>query len=246
MGRPADVTSLLQQGCSLADIARRLGISIGSVRQYLWVAVGEGLIRRSDIRFSLPASLRTAAEAAIRAVAPKSVYELQAHLYRAGIDHEREELQILWNLVVTRVGHGDLYEFIVETEILLHSRIRAVLVEEFGPSEGGWWRRGVPEKVRLSCVTAREQGEDDVEPYGYTTLLHLRDILDKQWPLFCKRLPEEVARDKRQFLRDLDKLNAIRNRVMHPTRLHNILDEHFEFARELHRKLRPEAWQLVT
>ena len=97
--------------------------------------------------------------------------------------------------------------------------------------------------MRLYCVTAREQGEDNVEPYGYTTLLHLRDILDKQWPLFTSHLPTDLVSDKKAFLRDLETLNSIRNRVMHPTRTHKISDDHFEFARELHRKLRPEAWR---
>jgi hypothetical protein len=243
MGRPADVAGLLQQGCSPAQIAGRLGISVGSVRQYLWVAIGEGLIRRSDVRFSISRTLRTAAEAAIQAFEPTSVSQLGARLHQAGIEHDREELQILWNLIVTRGGYGDLYEFVVETEQLLHSRIRDVLVQEFGAVETGWWRRGVPEKVRVSCVTAREQSEDNAEPYGFTTLLHLRDILDKQWALFSKRLPEETTRDKKQFMKDLEQLNAIRNRVMHPTRLRNIVDDDFEFAREMHRRLREEAWR---
>ena len=86
------------------------------------------------------------------------------------------------------------------------------------------------------------QGEDDAEPYEFTTFIHLSEIIDKHW-LFMSRLPSDVISDKKAFLRELKTLNGIRNRVMHPTRLHKISDEDFEFARELHRKLRSEAWR---
>jgi hypothetical protein len=42
---------------------------------------------------------------------------------------------------------------------------------------------------------------------------------------------------------DLTRLNHIRNRLMHPTRLHKITDEDFEFALEMHSRLRAEAWR---
>jgi hypothetical protein len=92
-------------------------------------------------------------------------------------------------------------------------------------------------------VKAREQGEDEAEPYEFTTFIHLSEIIDKHWSLFMPRLPDEVISDKKGFLRELKTLNGLRNRVMHTTRLRKSLDENFEFARNVHRKLRVEAWR---
>jgi len=243
MGRPHDVASLLREGLCPAEMAKRLGISVGSVGQYLWVAVGEGLIRPSDVLFSLPKTLRKEAGTIIRQNKPKTVSDLQRELYRRGVGYDREELQMLWNLMGAGTIHHHLYEFIVNTEKVMHDKIRETLREKFGDKESGWWRQGVPEAIRLDCVKAREQGEDEAEPYEFTTFIHLSEIIDKHWPLFVLRLPNEVISDKKEFLGQLKTLNGIRNRVMHPTRLHKISDEDFEFAREVHRKLRLEAWR---
>jgi len=232
---------MLQEGLSPAQIAERLGISTGSVRQYLWVAVGEGLIRRSDILFSLPKILRQSAELCV-SKGNFSIYDLEGVLDQNEIPYQRVELEMVWNLTVARAGLGDLYEYLISTEKLLHEQIHKVLAAKYGDTD--WWRQGVPEKVRLDCVTAREKDTDgDGEPFAYTTLIHLREILERQWPQFQNLLPKEAAADKKAFLRDLERLNGIRNRVMHPTRLHKISDDDFEFAREMHRKLRAEAWR---
>ena len=243
MSRPYDVANLLKEGLGPAQMARRLGITVGSIRQYLWVAVGEGLIRPSDVLFSLPKTLRQEAGAIIRENKPTTVSDLQHLLYKKSIAYDREELQMLWNLMGAGTIHHHLYEFIINTERVLHDKIREVLQTNFGDKESGWWRQGVPEPIRLDCVKAREQGEDDAEPYEFTTFIHLSDIINKHWALFTPRLPEEVISDKKEFLRELKTLNGIRNRVMHPTRLHKISDDDFVFAREVHRKLRPDAWR---
>lgn len=244
MGRPRDVATLLQEGLGPAQIATRLGISINSVRQYLWVAVGEGLIRRSDVLFSLPKPLRQSVERALRSGKCADIFALQGSLFKEKVAYKREEVEMLWTLTTTRAGHGDLYEYITSAEKLLHERIRQVLTSTFGESESGWWRKGIPEKVRLDCRTAQEKDtEADPDPFAYTTLIHLREILDRHWPLFQDRLPKEIVTNKKEFLSDLENLNGVRNRVMHPTRLHHICDADFEFAREMHRKLRAEAWR---
>jgi len=244
MGRPRDVAELLQEGLDPGQIAQRLGISFNSVRQYLWVSVGEGLIRRSDVLFSLPKELRLAVERAVHAEGCRDLHAVQRWLYQKKVPYQQAELEMLWKLTSIRAGHGDLYEFITGTERLLHERIKEVLVARFGAEEGGWWRQGVPEKVRVNCAENRERDSDgDAEPYAYTTFIQLSEILDKQWALFQERLPKEVVTDKKVMLKDLARLNGIRNRVMHPTRLHKITDEDFEFAREMHRRLRAEAWR---
>jgi hypothetical protein len=203
----------------------------------------ERMVRRSDVLFSLPKDFRAAAEKIMQSERPKTVLDLQRALWKRKVSFDREELKIFWNLTVSRVGHGDLYEFVTGTEELLHNQIRLILSAEFGEQELGWWRKGVPEKVRVACAQAREQGnDDDVHPYAYTTLIHLKEIIDRNWGLFNSKLPADIT-DKRTMLSSLEHLNVIRNRVMHPTRLQKITHEDFEFAREMHRKLRLEAWR---
>lgn len=147
MGRPHDVASLLREGLSPAEMAKRLGISTGSVRQYLWVAVGEGLIRPSDVLFSLPRTLRKEAGTIIRENKPKTVSDLQRELYKRGVGYDREELQMLWNLMGGTIHHH-LYEFIINTEKALHDKIREILQEKFGNKESGWWRQGAGTRRR--------------------------------------------------------------------------------------------------
>lgn len=244
MGRPQETAALLQEGLSPAKIAERFGVSFNSVVPYLWVAVGYGLIRRSDVLFSFPKELRREVDRVAHSATREGLFELIIDLRKRKVAFDLNELQLLWNLTAARAGHGDLYEFLTNTEKLLHETIREVLVGQFGKDEAGWWRQGVPEKVRADCAVARERDDEGgAEPFAFTTFIHLQDILHHQWPLFQNRLPKEAASDKKAFLADLKRLNAIRNRVMHPTRLHMISDEDFEFAREMHRKLRLEAWR---
>lgn len=58
MSRTWDSARLLNEGLAPKAIANRLGISVTSVLSYLNRAVGEGLIRRSDIYFAFPSADR--------------------------------------------------------------------------------------------------------------------------------------------------------------------------------------------
>jgi hypothetical protein len=58
MGRPSDVAELVRQGKTPTGIAAKLGLSVNTVEGYLHRAVGEGLLRRSDIYFSVAKARR--------------------------------------------------------------------------------------------------------------------------------------------------------------------------------------------
>jgi len=92
----------------------------------------------------------------IRENKPKTASDLQRELYKRGVGYDREELQMLWNLMGAGTIHHHLYEFIINTEKVLHDKIREILREKFGDKESGWWRQGVPEAIRVDCVKARE------------------------------------------------------------------------------------------
>jgi hypothetical protein len=207
MGRPEEVANLVRQGKTPAEIARELQVSVTSVVPYLHRAVGEGLLRRSDIYFCVPAE-------------------------RRGSDSTLKK----W-FSSPRHALGDMYEDLRCIELELHKRIRNRLIREYGDGESGWWRKGVPKKVRGKCLERRERDSDDpCEPFSYSDLLDLYKILEKQWPLLKDLLPGYAA-DRKSLGSDLQRLNRIRNRMMHPPRAWVPSERDFDFVRRLQRSL---------
>ena len=56
-------------------------------------------------------------------------------------------------------------------------------------------------------------------------------------PCFCKVLPEEITKNKRDLRRKMVRLNTIRRNVMHPVRSVVPSEDDFEFVRDLMRVL---------
>ncbi len=202
MGRPEQVVELLRAGSSPERIAKTLGISVLSVSSYLDNAVGKGLIRRSEIYFSLPP--------------------------------DRRELY-----PVARAALGDMYDDLRRIELTLHRHVRETLTKAFTNDE--WWRRGVPEAVRVKCVERRERDQDDepCEPYCYTDLLDLGKIMEDHWLLFKDHLPTCYSSNRKALLEALARLNRIRNKVMHPVRGLVPCSEDFTFVQELEAAICP-------
>jgi len=108
----------------------------------------------------------------------------------------------------------DLYAGISDLEVFLHRKIKDRLIEEFGETELEWWRLGVPEPIRISCVTRREVDPyTPNESYGYTTFIDLWKIMEKNWQLFHFILPSEMASDRKALSKIFNRLNAIRTYV---------------------------------
>jgi hypothetical protein len=125
-----------------------------------------------------------------------------------------------------------------DIEVRLHRFIKRVFISEFG--EEDWWRGGVPDHIRAECAALREKDPEPApEPYNYTHLIALREILDRKWSILSKYLPAEVAQNKKDFLERLVQLNRIRNNVMHPVRGGMLTEEEFEFVYTLDSDLGP-------
>lgn len=238
MGRPAETAELILRGLSPASIADRLKISFSSVMPYLYTAVGLGIIRRSDILFSIDKAVRHDIEAYISEVSNLSNINTMKHLQAKGHLLKRDDLNIYLELRNSGAWAVDMYKFLTEIELVLHRKIYEILSEEFGSQEEGWWRKGVPLNIRNECVKGREEDtEHPDEPYCYTTLVHLKVILDKNWSLFQRHLPKNMSSDKGALKRELDRINGLRNKIMHPVRSGPPSKEDFEFARETHKKI---------
>lgn len=133
MAQPHKVAAMVSEGLTPAQIARQLQISHATVLGYLDRAVGEGLLKRSDIYFTLSPESRKS----------------------TSIREDKE--------VVSRFGGavlGDMYEHLREIETALHERIRLALERQYGSEEKEWWAKGVPQNVRMDCQTLRERDTD--------------------------------------------------------------------------------------
>ena len=107
---------MVSEGLTPAQIARQLRVTHASVLGYLDRAVGEGLVKRSDIYFTLSPESRESTAT-------------------------REDKE-----VVSRFGGavlGDMYEHLREIETTLHKRIRLALERQYGSEEKEWWAQGV-------------------------------------------------------------------------------------------------------
>ena len=207
MARPDEALSLLRQGMNPVEIPRYMGITVTSVLDYLDRKIGAGQLRRSDVYFSISQDRRRT---------PPS----------------REYREVVERYADAATAYGDMYDDIRGIESTLHKLIRSTLQDAFGPEEKGWWRQGVPEKVRVKCQERRERDEGpSCEAYGYTDLLDLALVVEANWKQFVETLPGQLVENRKELLASLGRLNRVRNRVMHPAREAPPTEEEFEFVR---------------
>jgi predicted transcriptional regulator len=242
MGRAEQAAELLKEGNSPSKIAQEMKISLASVKQYLYLKVGEGKIRRSDIVFSIDEEVRNKIESIIsqhqqNLIPPYKIFRL---LTKEGERINQDDVNIYCELRDARVSLGDMYEDIRDIETQLHSKIKKILIEEFGTEN--WWRDGIPVEIRCSVVESRERDVEPIDEYCYTNFRGLRKILDAKWKIFKGFLPKNVGSNKRELLARLDELNRIRNSVMHPVRNYKFTDKEFSFVRGAKEYLQLEKW----
>jgi predicted transcriptional regulator len=236
MARKDQAAELLREGLPPSQIAHEMGTSTAAVMQYLCLKIGEGQLRRSDIAFSLPAEQRNAIEEAIEKSGSTTPSVIARELRKSGIQANRLDLGIYIHYRHARVVLGDMYELVRTVEVRLHRFIREAFIAEFGDEQ--WWRSGVPDNIRAECAALLEKDPEPAEePYCYTHLVSLREILDKRWSVLGKYLPKALLNQKKDILERLLKLNRIRNSVMHPVRNAVLTEEDFQFVRDLEAQL---------
>ena len=227
-----ETLDMLRSGLSPKEITQKRGVSINTTLTYLDQLVGQGDLRRSDILFSVHKDIR---QAVIAIAGPrKDPQVVIASLQRTGIDIDLEDVQTVLKYSDARYALGDMYEDIRTIETHLHQLIQETLEEKYGEELIGWWRQGIPEPVRKSCVIRQEEDPDPVpDPYCYTELLDLWHILDKQWTVLSKVLPDKLKANKQDLRRKIARLNTIRRNVMHPVRGVVPSEDDFEFIHDL-------------
>lgn len=234
--RRQHASRLLLQGRSPSQIAQEMRLPLGVVLNFLYHEVGVGRLRRSDILFSIDPLIRQSVEQAIAKAGNTAPGRVRRALEKAGVQVPREDLSVYLRLRDARVDLGDMYEFIREIELRLHNHVQETLVSEYGETE--WWRKGVPLHVREDCALTNERDPEPVASlYCYTTVMHLRQIFDREWPVLSRTLPGGMRADKPEFLASLTRLNRIRNVVMHPVKGILLNENDFDFVRRLRGQL---------
>lgn len=238
MSKRDQACELLRQGNSPTQIAGKLHLRSSDVMNFLWTKIGEGELRRSDIAFSLKRNVRKAIEAAVAETKSQTPGRICKELEKRGVHCNRFDVRMYLEYRRAPVVLGDMYELVRNIEVRLHRFIKRVFVAEFGAEE--WWRGGVPDNIRAECAALREKDPEPApEPYNYTHLIALREILDRKWSILSKHLPPETAQNKKDLLERLVQLNRIRNNVMHPVRGGMLTEEEFEFVYNLEEDLGP-------
>lgn len=236
MGVREDTLSMLREGLSPKEITRARGVNIKTTLQYLDQLVGQGQLRRSDILFTIPKEIRQVVTAL--GLPGEDHRAVNDRLRRTEFTVDPEDVQTVQKYRDARHALGDMYEDIRAIETHLHQIIHEALEEKYGEELMGWWRQGIPEPVRKSCVIRQEEDSEPVsDPYCYTELLDLWQILDKQWTVLSKVLPHEMTKNKQDLRRKLVRLNTIRRNVMHPVRGVIPSEDDFEFVHDLMRIL---------
>jgi hypothetical protein len=237
MARKDQAADLLRQGLPPSQIATQMGTTPATIMQYLCLKIGEGELRRSDIAFSLPHDVRVAIEETLEQTPSATAGTITRALRKKGIDANRVDISVYLHYRRARVVLGDMYELLRMVEVRLHSFIKQAFILEFGDDQ--WWRSGVPDNIRAECAALLEKDPEPAEePYNYTHLISLREILDKRWPILSKYIPKALLNQKKDVLDRLLRLNRIRNSVMHPVRNAVLTEDEFEFVRDLESELK--------
>jgi len=232
MSKRDHACSLLKQGNSPSEIARLLRVRTSDVLHDLWSKIGEGELRRSDIAFSLKRDVRQAIEQVVARKKTSSPAQIARELEKRGMRCDRFDIRVYLAYRRAPVVLGEMYEIVRSVEVRLHLFVKALFIHEFGEEE--WWRSGVPDNIRAECAALREKDPDPApEPYNYTHLIALREILDRKWAIVSRYLPAAAAQNKKELLERLLQLNRIRNNVMHPVRGGLLTEDEFEFVYNL-------------
>ncbi len=240
MSREATILALVNEGRTPGEIARRLNQPLPDIFSVIDQLIGLGRLRCVDVLLTVPREHRRRVLTALlqepEKPPPADLYRLMAADGDAVLLEDIE--------VFVRYGDagrllGEVYEHLRDIEVGLHRLIREAFIKEFGDGELGWWRQGIPRDVRIKTQSRRE--EDDApqpsEPYGYTDLIDLRLILDRQWKILAPYLPPRVRGDRRLLLDELLRLNHLRRIIMHPVRGSLPTEDDLDFLHHMRKRL---------
>jgi hypothetical protein len=178
-----EVLQMFRDGKSAGEISVVRGTSMYITISNLLRLIGQGKPCRSDVFYSIPRERREPVTTIIDVGVTADPQRVKKELERGGHAIPLVDVQVVCAFYDKDAAFGDMYEDLRSIECELHWLVRHILVERFGGGESGWWRQGVPRPIRIQLVSRREEDpEPRTEAYLYTDLIHLWDIIDKNWP----------------------------------------------------------------
>jgi len=223
-----EAAELIKAGYSPIEVAGMMHKGVQGLQRLLFWQVGEGELRLSDIFLSIPESRRRQYDEVIGGDSEAGQSSAEEQCRARGLDENEFQLYALSKGAL----HDDMYGYLRNIEVSLHESTRRVLESAFRAKDDDWWYEGVPKEVREDCAKLKEADAQHLERYAYTTLIHLKKIIAHKWDVFSDAIPKKTAHKKKEFLGMFDRLNRIRNDVMHPVKRIDITEEEFRFIRD--------------
>ncbi len=211
---------MIKSKVSPETIAIKFAITPESVHQYIYRAIGDRNITYIDVLLALSPDSR-----------------LQHESDPDGKGYQSDQTKAVRKY--ERFAIAELYSQVREIERKLHQEFREALVRHYGDGEKNWWRQGVPPNIRLECVKLRENDAfgAEHEPFAYTMLIDLGGIARKQWEILKKLVGFLKKLDQNSFLKNVHRLNSIRNQIMHPIRIRIPNDDDILFVSDFHKQV---------
>ena len=215
-----DCLAVSRDGKRPSIIARERNVSEATVIDYLKRGLGSGLITHSQILFVFSEQVRQLVlEFAGGPSSDKDQREFLTALKRSK-DVSDAEASFLAHLGKPRHLFSEMYSYLLEIERYLFSSIRNGLIQQHGLGKEGrdWWNKGVPKEIRKECAARRECDPENFceDLLVYATFGELAQIFIKNWRSLSENIPEQLCSGQKNLKSNLEALQRVRNRVMHP------------------------------
>ena len=235
------ITKRLLERASPIDVAKELNKRAEDIINHILLQVGERGIRLSNVLFSIPEKRQKKYEQVLEKLRECDMFSWKQSCRARKLNYG--EFKLFFYSKDSQ--HGDMYIYLRELEVSLHSIVRHVLECEFPHHDDAWWREGVPEKIRIRCATTKETEPEPISDlFAYTNLIDLKRIIDANWKVFKQAVPTAFENNKKLLMSIFDELNTLRNGVMHPIKPIDITCTTFKRVRELRFLLQRHAWRL--
>ena len=106
-------------------------------------------------------------------------------------------------------------EKLKEIELTLYNYIVEKLRASFGDN---WWFNGIPLQIRIKAAKLHEESNGDISKEKALYLVDFGKIILSNWELF-KSVIDPDNHGKSLFESKIQRINDLRNRISHPTRL---------------------------
>ncbi|MBZ5500538.1 MAG: DGQHR domain-containing protein [Acidobacteriia bacterium] len=124
------------------------------------------------------------------------------------------------------------YELIQSLEPRLQQFMIDTLKQAYGVDEDRWWYEGVPEPIRKRATEQLEEAQGKGKKEHYLTLIQFRTIAESNWDLFKDTLAFGKSGNKHLKTEWMQKVNELRNVVMHPAKQQTITFEQLAQLRD--------------